>query len=53
MATIGRVQKRHSERLLDFIKECPGFENLSKSSIAKLLLMWKFKTFYKNQLVFK
>ena len=53
MSTVGRIQKRHFERLLDFIKECPGFENLSKSSIARLLLMWKYKTFYKNQVIFR
>ena len=51
--TIGRVQRKIFEKLIDFIKDCPGFENLSKSSIARLLLMWHEKKYYRNQLVFK
>ena len=51
--SVGKVQKKHFERLLDFIKSCPGFMNLAKSTVARLLLMWQRRKFYKNQVVFK
>ena len=46
--SVGRVQKKQFERLIDFIKECAGFENLAKSSISRLLLFWNKRKYYKN-----